>query len=106
MLATGAAKARIIRDAIDGIDSITDVEFREHYSGRGMGSRDCIAVIVDNPRALIALGMSIAYVLANEAEEGCEADAIDDAVNKLGSASVDSIGRSTIVYWPHISATA
>jgi hypothetical protein len=61
--------------------------------------------VVESPAALLALGASIAFVVAQDHGDPDEAlDAIEDAIDPLSNAQIDNMGRDYIVYWPSITA--
>lgn len=94
----------VIREAVEGIDAINcSPAYLADYSGRGMNGRTCPAVSVDSIGGLIALGASIAYVIACNADDLDDAtEAIDDVAVTLARAQIDSLGRGYVAYWPHL----
>lgn len=62
------------------------------YSGRGMYGKECIAVC-GNVAEVIARMM---YEASLEMDQ-CE---LDEFAEEIGKCHTDSMGRSTILYWP------
>lgn len=77
---TPAAAVSILRDEISNYDD----SFYLDYSGRGMFGKRCVGIVTAEPSRII--------------EEA--------AARGIRGARTDSMGRSTIVYWPDISAPA
>jgi hypothetical protein len=98
--------AEMIRQAVEGIDAITEMEFRS-YSGRNMNGKESAAVVFSSPGDLVKLGMSLAYAVAQQAVmDDEEADAeIDDALSHLPAMYMDSMGLGqSVAYWPSVPA--
>lgn len=77
--------ARINVSAAQKVEQIAEdlnADFREAYSGRGMYVKECVGIVTDYPNEVIA------------------------AAGRRGirGAVTDSMGRSTIVYWPAIAS--
>jgi hypothetical protein len=93
--------ARLIEDAADGLDGV----FTDEYSGRGMYGKTCVGVEFEDTSNLIALGIAIAYNVAENAllVHGADPlDAIDNVMNDLQNMRWDNMGTGIIVYWPRI----
>lgn len=60
-------------------------EVQENYSGRGMYGKTCVGVVLDNAN-------SIYDIMSDLAERE----------NRMPAPSQDSMGLSTIFYWPRI----
>lgn len=67
--------------------------FRDDYSGRGMFGKQCIGIVCDvSPVYLISC---LSDTLRDEGFESC--------TDILGTPCTDSMGLSTIVYFPKLS---
>lgn len=86
-----------------------DVEPRS-YSGRGMHGRSCVSVHVDGG---LVLGLGARIVSAESRGLDVEDIDVDDALDEIGTiadavadvmdrASSDSLGRGSVIYWPHL----
>lgn len=68
---------------IELLESISDGfenrSLREDYSGRGMYGKTCLGIVCENP----------IHIIEEAAQRG------------LLGAKMDSMGRDSIVYWPH-----
>lgn len=62
------------------------------YSGRGMFGRYCVGFVCDEYTNPFDLGVALGE-MASDSTYGIE-------VCELPSAAMDSLGRSTIIYWP------
>lgn len=104
---TSPITADVLRQAIDGIDAIVRAELYPSYQGRGM-TKPCVGVVIPDARDLLALGASIAQVVANNTSSAedpfAAAAAIDDAIDPIRRARIDSLGTDLIVYWPGVTA--
>lgn len=98
----------LITEAADG----TDIEVRS-YSGRGMHGRECLAIVggISELRTLIATVLSEAHTTvyeaaidANHDDEKArvdkESDAMHDLISDIMDYETDSMGLSTVLYWP------
>jgi len=85
-----ADQLRLLNDFCDD----NDIELRKTYSGRCMYGKTCIGFVTD--MCLFTLG---AYLINYIAEDDSLIDIFMDA-----AISQDSMGLSTIVYFPYISA--
>lgn len=89
-----------INDAEDN-----DVDVRDDYSGRAMYGSACIGYVGDEP---VRFALELAAVIAGEAVgyyiDGSKPDVDDirDAFEEIGSMRSDSMGRSSIWYWPEV----
>lgn len=71
-----------------------EISVRTDYSGRAMYGRTCVGFVA--PNALIPLvTIALFHVVAEQ-----EGDA--DALELIGRAATDSMGMSTIVYFPSL----
>lgn len=80
----------ITEDQLDSLRSFLDIEdddVRRDYSGRGMYGESCIGFVIDIPD--VSLGVALCAVLGESI-----------AVDMARDAQADSMGRSTIVYFP------
>ncbi len=67
------------------------------YSGRGMMGRACFGVTFGyGSAASLVLGM------LGEIRESADRECVLDALLQAGEASEDSMGLSSIVYWPRL----
>lgn len=88
------ARYTISRDALyDALDTAAlDYDaIRTDYSGRGMYGKECFGIVVDT----IGEAFAFAHALGVNDEEG-------KVGNWIGDAQQDSMGLSTIVYWPSV----
>lgn len=82
-------------------------EIRTDYSGRGMYGRTCVGYCGDSPFGFVLL---LAAQIANADGDyhhwdQVPADRLEDVIGELESEVCrDSMGRSTIWYWPTIQA--
>lgn len=84
-------------------------EYRERYAGRGMGSRECVAIDVDY-ESRDDIVRAIAEQILEEGElydpDSGEFDPSDllDAISEIGGRMrQDSMGRGVIYYFPSVS---
>lgn len=104
----------IVKQLRTACDNAGDVQFRESYSGRGMYGRACVGIVgtMDDCMAVIAeINATLTQELfdtaidAGDGEENAAHD-LNDAVQamqrQLFRFSWDSMGWTTIVYWPAI----
>lgn len=69
--------------------------YREDYSGRGMFGRTCIGITCDEPlRVVLELA---AHLMEAMPELGSY-----DLMDALGTPRMDSMGCSSILYFPHL----
>jgi hypothetical protein len=80
----------IVRDFCDE----KDISLRTDYSGRGMYGQTCIGFVTDDE---MSLGMDLIIYLKDAGM-----DDVIDIFRNAGS-QMDSMGLSTIVYFPSIS---
>jgi len=66
------------------------------YSGRGMYGKKCLGVVCGNP--LVAYCDAI-QEFANMNEDASE---VSEFIDTLGHAQMDSMGLSSILYFPHV----
>ena len=86
-------------DALDfvGVDALDD-DIRNDYSGRAMYGAECFGVTTDQPQLV---GLAIVTALIEAANGDIDADyAVAEAARIVGAARTDSMGRSTIIYFP------
>lgn len=87
-----------------------DPDFRDDYSGRGMYGDTCFGYVGSNPGP-VALELAITF--AKKEVEGSSTNASDygfedsvaeirEAMSLVGAPRQDSMGLSTIYYWPNI----
>lgn len=79
-------QVRNIAYALD-LDPDSDSDVRTDYSGRGMYGDRCLGFVIDVPDVLV--GVALATVLDE-----------NDAWEIARDARIDSMGRSTIIYFP------
>lgn len=99
----------IKRRILDNALSASDVELRENYSGRGMSGRTCIGV-VGSRSDLDTFERELAKGIALESNDGGPIYmdyAIDEFLDALDEVTTlsreDSMGLSTIRYYPYIT---
>jgi hypothetical protein len=76
-----------------------DLNYRA-YSGRGMYGKYCLGIIHSHPEEVITTLFSVALEFDWTREE------LVDLCNMLESSRTDSMGLSTILYWPKLELTA
>lgn len=82
---------------INEIQVDEDISARS-YSGRGMYGESCVGVTCDNPFKVIA---ELAFMAGSDVAEENYSLA-QDILQVLGETRSDSMGRSTIIYWPRV----
>lgn len=77
------------------------------YSGRAMYGRHCVGIVTDNPGAAgrfeAALAAELVLVDLEDTGQYWPTDVIDELMTKMGhlpDSRQDSMGLSSIVYWP------
>lgn len=93
-----------LEDALGGVDlEPGDDNLRTDYSGRGMYGAECVGWVGEDP---IRFAFELAVIIARAfVEQEPDLDDIRDALDKIGSPASDSMGRSTIWYWPAVRVT-
>ncbi len=71
------------------------------YSGRGMYGRSCLGVVTDKSGAALVCEV-IQELISGASDDSETVDKISDLCSELSDPSEDSMGLSTIVYWPDI----
>lgn len=97
-------KATLTDDQYNELESVLDDgDLRSDYSGRSMYGRTCVGFTTDESPARFQ--QELAKILAPDyfGEEEPDADSIDEMMDEIGSPNSDSMGRSTIYYYPSIS---
>jgi len=84
-----------IKELIKEFCDDQDLDYKDDYSGRGMYGKNCIAITCDYP--LITLSQLFAYIV--DSEEDITGFDVEKA---LGEPIEDSMGMSSILYFPHI----
>lgn len=78
----------------------------ENYSGRGMGGRDCLGVVIGDVSHVAAATVAVALALDEHEHVRLEYDAFD-IMEMVTTGRIqyvtDNLGYDTIVYWPHLS---
>ncbi|SKY23935.1 Uncharacterised protein [Mycobacteroides abscessus subsp. bolletii] len=85
---------------LDDLDEEVGAQVRDDYSGRGMSGNTCIGVVIGNLRFLPAITAELAYIVA-ELSGYDGVTALTEFLWELPT-ETDSMGRSTIVYWPNV----
>lgn len=83
--------AKLIVDLCDR----AGIEYRD-YSGRCMYGDRCFAIVADKPVDAI-------LELVSEAFASLEPEDVETVVEGLHGSRTDSMGLSTVVYWPHLT---
>jgi hypothetical protein len=95
MQTTERTNEAVSRAAIESVLE-DDEDFRTDYSGRGMYGATCFGIVTSNvPRTLMLMATGI--IEASDIEGG---EGIDLVSELAGVARVDSMGLSSIVYFP------
>lgn len=79
-----------------------DSEIRTDYSGRGMYGRTCVGYVGSD---VIMFAFRLAVTLAEQINDPAELFDVEDMLERMGDPSTDSMGYSTIYYWPNITVT-
>lgn len=79
---------------IELINDYTEYEPRS-YSGRGMHGKECVGITCDNPNEVIL------DIIQAQAEN--DPTEVSELIDMLRKSSQDSMGRSSIIYWPKIA---
>lgn len=79
-----------------------DNEIRTDYSGRGMNGRTCVGYVGSDP---IMFSFRLAVTLAEQINDPAELFDVEDMLERMDPPFTDSMGRSTIYYWPNITLT-
>jgi hypothetical protein len=81
---------------------VAEAEARTDYSGRGMYGKTCVGIVTDAPIAYLAMGLGV--ILADMAEAD-DLFTVDDALFEWYDlqTATDSMGLSTILYFPNLS---
>ena len=90
------ATAEFIRDMLDGVDGISEVEIRDDYSGRGMLDKTTHAIVVDVSgfKALAIVLSSIFASMSFDLDDYPDVDWGD-----LGRLQSDSMSRDgSVIY--------
>lgn len=90
MSTTYSISRHTLEDAADYADLDPDADIRTNYSGRGMFGKTCLGLVYDSLSDLLVF---VAY-LAREDE---------DHLDWISRVRQDSMGMSTIAYWPSVS---
>jgi hypothetical protein len=83
----------VVSDAAYDADLDVADAIRTDYSGRGMFGRECFGIVYD----------SLGQLLDFAAALGRRAEADDLDVSWLSNARRDSMGMSSIAYWPGVT---
>lgn len=88
------------KTALQELFENNDIKFRS-YSGRGMYGKECLAVTTDqfdgdNPVATV---VEIVQLMLDDVT--CNSDR-NDILDDLRRSYMDSMGRSNVIYFPHI----
>ncbi|WAB09251.1 hypothetical protein SEA_LITTLEMUNCHKIN_75 [Gordonia phage LittleMunchkin] len=89
-----------IDTAASWADFDTEEDVRTDYSGRGMYGKTCIGYTGENPAAFIAA--LVTAVMTREQNDTIDAVELIEALGQIGRPGVDSMGLSTITYWPSL----
>lgn len=85
----------IIKEFIREFCEEQDLDYREDYSERGIYGRSCIGIVCDNPLSvLLAL-----FVYIIDSDDGIGGSEVQYA---LGEPKEDSMGMSSILYFPKL----
>ncbi len=79
-----------------------DDAFRTDYSGRGMFGSTCFGYVGEDV-SLVSFELAVVIAHLNNGGDEPSLDDIRSAMADLGSPRTDSMGRSTIYYWPNVS---
>lgn len=99
-LATKTVARSDLSDALEA-SGLNKFEIYESYSGRRMGGESCFGIVVepsDERRVFVALGWACGFAEASDGDFYEAAMAVWEQL--IRRASVDSMGRQTIVHFP------
>lgn len=80
-----------------------DVDFRTHYSGRGMYGRNCIGITGSDRQCNQVIGDAVKLAAEDYVDETIDRDEFNDLVDTLMKSSQDNMGLDMIVYWPSVA---
>ncbi|MBE5453473.1 hypothetical protein E3G52_000337 [Mycobacteroides abscessus] len=92
------------QETIDDYDEEVGARVRDDYSGRGMNGIECVGVVIGDLRFVPALTAELAYIVG-ELTPSDDVNALTEFLWELPT-ETDSMGRSTIVYWPNVRLAA
>lgn len=93
------------------IESIEECGYEaQSYSGRGMYGEHCVGIVCSDPENLLVmltLSLVRGYLLDFEDDQNKILfdkieNHLDDVYEFLRSPRMDSMGKQSIIYWPHI----
>ncbi len=88
-------------DANKLIEYIEDAGYEARsYTGRGMGSKECVGITHDE--SAVKVICDIIHAAVNYQDDD-SLETVQDLCESLRNASEDSMGLSSIVYWPRIT---
>ena len=84
------------------IEALEEFGTPRSYSGRGMFGSQCLGITTDEPLRVLALVSYALGLVDGENEVAGSGPEYQELVGKFANARMDSMGRSTILYWPTI----
>lgn len=95
---------KISHDIADTLESEFGDEFRPSYSGRFMYGKTCVGVVTDSAYGPANFVRKLAEAIAEErSDDDPGEDDVEEIIAEIGEPTSDSMGRSTIFYWPNVS---
>ena len=86
------------------LEAESEQAIRFNYSGRAMYGDTCFGVVTDLSEALLVLKLARVFSGMNN-WPGRDQEMIDIAFELAENIKADSMGRSTIYYWPSLKVT-
>ncbi len=91
------ALAQVARDAVE------DGRTRDDYVGRGMGSRDCLALVCNDLTGLVRWLLSVQVAIEGEPTDvGEQIAALMDELTSTFPVRSDALGYGQVYYWPDV----
>lgn len=85
-------------------DVVEDGSTQDYYSGRGMYSRGCFALVAPDVTGLVRWTFGVATAISAESEE--VAEQLSSLVDELSTSyrvRIDSLGYRQVFYWPDVT---
>lgn len=84
-------------------DVVEDGRMRDDYVGRGMGSRDCLALICNDLTGLVRWTFGIQAAIEGESDEvGEQLASLVDELSSVLLVRSDNMGYQHVYYWPDV----
>lgn len=94
----------VTQEQLDSLEDMMDIivseDVRTDYQGRGYSEKTCLAYTGGDVGEFVAF---LGFILIGE---GATAFDLVQKIVEIGDGRHDSMGRGSIVYWPHISVVS